>query len=79
MMVTITAARRSNRTLVCTRRGPGAFKTEPVVLPLVFEKLEVWMQGRLATHDEIERFVNELNRCGSAALSFPERKATIRA
>jgi hypothetical protein len=61
-----------------TKDGPGASQMRTEVPP-IFEKLEAQMEANRATHDEIERFIGELNLFGAAAVSFPERRDTFHA
>lgn len=78
MRVTLTAIRRTGGMIDYTKNGPGAFRMKTKVRP-VFEKLEGQMEANRATHNEIERFINELNLFGVATVSFPERRDTFHA
>jgi len=78
MMVTLSATRRPDRMIDYSKDVPGRFKMQNVIPP-VYEKLEGQMEANRASHDEIERFIVELNLFGAATLSFPERRNNFQA
>jgi len=72
VMITLSATRRSDGMFDYWKDGPATYK-KLSALPPVYEKIEGQMQANGASHEEIERFIDELNLFGTATLSFPER------
>lgn len=69
MTKTITASRRADGALDYRVSGPHEFKQ---VLPP--EKLSEQLQANNASRKEAETFIEEINRNGTASLSFEDRK-----
>ena len=75
-IVVLSAACRADGMIDYAKDGPGAFTS---VLPPVFEKLEGQLEANNASRLEIERFIEELNRTGSASVSFTDRRHAFHA
>jgi hypothetical protein len=67
MVVMLSAVRREDGMLDYSKDGPGAFKN---VLPWVFERVEAQLRANNASQDEAEKFIEQLNLRGAAALRF---------
>lgn len=76
MIVTLSGVRRADGMLDYMKDGPGTSKMRSVIPP-VYEKLEGQMEAHCASHDEIEKFIEELTLRGAASLSFPERRCNF--
>ena len=66
------AARRADGMLDYSKDGPGPFRS---VLPP--EKLDGQLQANCALHEEVRKFIHDLETQGVALLSFPERRTTL--